>query len=125
MSKKSKLFKIIIFILFILLIVFLTIKVFPVFKNIFNEEGRLEFQKEIENFGVKGVLIILGLVVIQMFLMFLPVEPVEILAGMCYGSIGRTFSYVCWNYINSKFIILFNSKIWKEIHICNSFKRKN
>lgn len=112
MSKKTKIFKTIIFILFILLIVFLTIKVFPVFKNIFKEEGRIEFQKQIEELGIKGILVILGLIVIQMFLIFLPVEPVEILAGMCYGPWGGILIMYLRNYINCKFIIFIYSKIW-------------
>ncbi len=117
MNKKSKIFKITIFILFILLITFLTIKFFPIFKNIFNEEGRIEFQKKIEELGIKGFLVIVGLVVIQIFLIFLPVEPVEILAGMCYGPWGGLLTMYLRNYFNSKFSILICKKIWKEIYL--------
>lgn len=85
---KTKIFKILAFIVFILLIIFITIKVFPIFKNIFTLEGRIEFQNKIQNLGIKGVFVILALIFIQIFLLFLPIEPVELLAGMCYGTWG-------------------------------------
>lgn len=85
---KTKVFKICIFFIFVVAIIGLTFIVFPVFKNIFTPEGRIEFQNEIQNLGIKGMLVILGLMLVQTFLLFLPIEPVEVLAGMCYGGIG-------------------------------------
>lgn len=85
---KTKAFKILIFIVFIIVILGLTFVMFPIFKNIFTTEGRIEFQNEIQNLGIKGMLIIIGLMLVQTFLLFLPIEPVELLAGMCYGGIG-------------------------------------
>lgn len=85
---KVKILKKFIFVIFIILIVFLTIRVFPIFKNIFTVDGRIEFQNQINELGIKGVFVILALIVVQIFLMFLPIEPVELLAGMCYGTWG-------------------------------------
>ena len=66
----------------------ITIKVFPIFKNIATEEGRNTFKVNIENSGYQGVLMILGLMFTQMFFPILPGEPVELLAGMCFGTWG-------------------------------------
>ncbi len=85
---KAKILKKIIFVVFIISIIFLTIKVFPIFKNIFTVDGRIEFQNQINELGIKGFFVILALIVVQIFLMFLPIEPVELLAGMCYGTWG-------------------------------------
>lgn len=84
---KMKKFKLFIFIIFILSLVFFSIKIGPIFMNISTEEGRLNFQKEIINLGFEGVLIIIGLIFVQIFLVIMPGEPVEILCGMCYGPI--------------------------------------
>ncbi len=84
----NKIFKKLIFAVFIILIVFLTIKVFPIFKNIFTVDGRIEFKNQINELEIKGVFVILALIVVQIFLMFLPIEPIELLAGMCYGTWG-------------------------------------
>lgn len=90
MDKKSvKIFKIIMLVLVIGILFYLTIKLLPMFKNIATPEGRAEFKSTIENLGFKGIFVILGLMFAQMFLAFLPGEPVEILAGLCYGAIGR------------------------------------
>ena len=40
--------------------------------------------------GIKGYLIIIGLTIAQIFVAILPGEPIELLAGMCYGGIGGT-----------------------------------
>lgn len=86
--KKEQILKIGSLILVIALLIFLTIEVAPLFKNIATEQGRIEFKEEIENMGIKGIFIIIGLMIAQIFLVVLPGEPVEILAGMCYGPIG-------------------------------------
>lgn len=80
-------FKLLIFIIFILSLVFFSIKIGPIFMNISTEDGRLNFQQEIVKLGLEGVLIIIGLIFVQIFLVIMPGEPVEILCGMCYGPI--------------------------------------
>ena len=100
MDKKSvKIFKIVMLVLVVGILFYLTIKMLPTFKNIATLEGRAHFKDTIENLGFKGIFVILGLMFAQMFLAFLPGEPVEILAGLCYGSIGR---YV-YNFFRSIF----------------------
>lgn len=87
-KKKAKIFKIIMFIVAILLIIGIIIYLFPVMKNLSTHEGQLAFKSRIEESGILGFLILLGLQIAQIFLVILPGEPLEILAGMCYGAIG-------------------------------------
>jgi uncharacterized membrane protein YdjX (TVP38/TMEM64 family) len=87
-NSKMKILKTFIFILILLMMLIITIKVFPIFKNIATEEGRNTFKVNIENSGYQGVLMILGLMFTQMFFPILPGEPVELLAGMCFGTWG-------------------------------------
>lgn len=87
-KKKIKIFKIIISIITILLLIGLTLYLFPIISKLFTEAGRESFKVEIENNGTMGVFILLGLQMAQIFLPILPGEPIEILAGMCYGAIG-------------------------------------
>lgn len=87
-KKKAKIFKIIMFIVAILLIIGIIIYLFPVMKNLSTHEGQLAFKARIEQSGILGFLILLGLQIAQIFLVILPGEPLEILAGMCYGAIG-------------------------------------
>ena len=87
-KKKAKRFKIIMFIVAILLIIGIIIYLFPVMKDLSTHEGQLAFKARIEQSGILGFLILLGLQIAQIFLVILPGEPLEILAGMCYGAIG-------------------------------------
>lgn len=51
-------------------------------------EGRENLKIEIQQNGPNGILLLLGLEAAQIFLPILPGEPIEILAGMCYGTFG-------------------------------------
>lgn len=70
------------------ILVYATIKLYPFFKNINSTEGRLELKATIDSLGYKGSLLVILLVIIQLLLAFIPGEPVEIIAGMCCGTIG-------------------------------------
>ncbi len=89
MSRKNKvkLFKIILAIFVFLLIIGMIGYLFPVMKNLSTREGQNAFENKVENSGVYGLLLLFGLQVAQIFLIIVPGEPVEILAGMCYGGL--------------------------------------
>ena len=111
---KVKIFKFLIFILFLVVVTFFAIKMLPIFKNLSTETGRIEFQKEIEELGFQGVLILLGLIFIQMFVAFLPGEPIELLAGMSYGAIGGLIVIYVGVFISTFFIYFLVKKFGKD-----------
>ena len=90
MSKKAKTFKYFLMIIVIALLVGLIIYLFPLVKNLSTPNGQVEFKNHIENMGVLGLLALFGLQFAQIFLIIIPGEPIEVLAGMCYGGIGGT-----------------------------------
>lgn len=93
-KKKAKIVKIIMLIIFIIIMALLTAKLFPLFKDISTEEGRLNFKQEIESLGYEGMLIIIGLIIVQIFLPILPGEPVEVLARNVLWANRRTNSCI-------------------------------
>ena len=88
MSKKTKTFKYLLMIIVIVLIIGLIIYLFPVIRNLSTPEGQLDFKNQVANMGILGYLALFGLQFAQIFLFILPGEPIEILAGMCYGGVG-------------------------------------
>ena len=90
MSRKNKvkIFKILVMILVIVLLIGITIYLVPVMKNLSTTEGQLDFKNRVSDSGIFGFLTLFGLQVAQIFLFILPGEPIEILAGMCYGGFG-------------------------------------
>ena len=61
---------------------------YPIMKELLKTEGRENLKIEIQQNGPNGILLLLGLEAAQIFLPILPGEPIEILAGMCYGTFG-------------------------------------
>ena len=109
-----KIIKLISFFMFIGIIVFLTIKTYPFFQKIMTEAGREEFRDYIRNFGAFGIIIICGVELIKMFLVVLPEEPIEILAGMCYGSIGGLLVMSLAIFTSNYVIFYFSRKFGKS-----------
>ena len=90
MSRKNKvkILKIILLIIVVLLFLGLVIYLAPVMKDLSTLEGQMKFKEKISQMGIWGILLLFSLQLAQIFLIVLPGEPMEILAGMCYGSIG-------------------------------------
>ncbi len=113
-NNKVKIFKLFVFILLLLILLWLTLKILPIFKDILTEEGRINFKNEIQNMGVLGIFTIIGLMIIQVFLAILPGEPVELLAGMCYGTIGGLLIIYVGSIISTSIIFLAVRKFGRE-----------
>lgn len=87
-QKKSKIIKIIIFVIIILFLIGFTIYLYPIMQELFKPQGRENFKIKIQESGFVGILMLLGLQFAQIVFPVLPGEPIEILVGMCYGTIG-------------------------------------
>lgn len=90
MSRKNKvkILKILMLVIAIIIIVGIFIYLIPVMTNLSTPEGQAEFKEKVNSSGFLGLLSLFGLQLAQIFLIILPGEPVEILAGMCYGGVG-------------------------------------
>lgn len=84
--KKNDVRKYIVLSIIIVLLVVCTIVFFPVFKEFADEEKRMQLVNFIRSKGVFGVLILLGLQVLQVVVAFIPGEVVEVVAGILYGT---------------------------------------
>lgn len=62
----------------------------PIMKDISTKEGQIQFKAKIDSLGPWGIVVLFLLEVAQIFLVIIPGEPIELLAGMCYGTIGGT-----------------------------------
>lgn len=87
---KAKMLKLVALILVISILVIATIYMAPIIKEINTVEGQTQFKEKITNSGVTGVLMLFGLELAQVVLAILPGEPIELLAGICFGPIWGT-----------------------------------
>ena len=69
-----------------------TIYLIPLISELNTAEGQEAFKDKISSSGFLGVLMLFGLQFAQIFLFIIPGEPIEILAGICYGQIWGTAS---------------------------------
>lgn len=92
MSRKNKvkIFKIILMILVIAIFIGVIIYMFPVMKDLSTREGQIAFRDRVESSGFLGMLSLFGLQIANIFLIVVPGEPIEIIAGMCYGAFWGT-----------------------------------
>lgn len=122
MSKKTKIFKLVLLGIVLTIAIAVTAYLIPVIKELGTPEGQQAFQTRINDSGFLGVLMLFGLQFAQIFLFIIPGEPIEILAGVCYGSLWGTvfvmvsaaiisaFIYVLVHKLGRKFIYDFVSK---------------
>ena len=89
-NNKVKMLKLIALILIIAILLIATIYMIPIIKQINTPEGQAQFKEKITQSGIIGILIIFGLELSQIILAILPGEPIEILAGICFGPIWGT-----------------------------------
>ena len=87
---KTVVFKKIVSIIFIVLLIGLLIYLVPLFKELLTEAGRENFKQSIDDLGIFGIFLLFALQFAQIFLVVIPGEPIEILAGMCYGAVWGT-----------------------------------
>ena len=111
---KIKAFKIILTILAVATITGILIYLFPVIKEISTTEGQLAFKDKVDGLGIWGILLLFGLQAAQVFLFIIPGEPIEILAGMCYGTVWGTVFIIVSNLIISCAIFLMVRKFGKK-----------
>ncbi len=113
-NNKFKIFKIILTIMAFALIIGIIVQLFPLIKNLSTIEGQIEFKQKVENSGIFGMLSLFGLQVAQIFLIIVPGEPIEILAGMCYGGFWGTVFILFSAFIISTTIFLLVRKFGKK-----------
>ena len=115
MEKNSrKAFKIIMLILIIAIIVAIICYLFPVVKDLSTPEGQVAFKEKISSSGILGFLMLFGLQFAQIFLFVIPGEPIEILAGICYGPVWGTIFVMISAAIITLFIYLLVHKFGRK-----------
>lgn len=113
-NKKVKIFKIFLLIVVVSLIIGMIAYIFPVIKGLSTLEGQVAFRDKVQNTGIYGMLSLFGLQAAQIFLVIVPGEPIEILAGMCYGAIGGAIFIMISAFIISATIFLLVKKLGRK-----------
>lgn len=122
-KKRISFVKIILFMFVLIAFVGMIAYLFPVMKDLSTHEGQIAFKERIDNSGIFGFLTLLGLQFAQIFLVIVPGEPLEILAGMCYGAVGGTL-FILFSVALSTAIVFGLVRKYGKRFIYQSFDQK-
>lgn len=116
MSKKNNvgIFKIILAVIVVIITIAIINYLLPVMKELSTIKGQVEFKQRVDDSGIFGVLALFGLQLAQIFLIIIPGEPIEILAGMCYGAVWGTVFCVISSAVISGMIFLLVRKLGRK-----------
>lgn len=98
-------------------------KLAPFMKDLSTTEGQVAFKERIDSMGFGGLLLLLGLQVLQILLVVLPGEPFEVLAGMCYGAWGGCLFITASVFITTT-IIFFTVRKLGHKYLYNFFEKE-
>jgi len=118
--------KIVKIVLTMVIVIGLTIflwKLAPLMTELSTKEGQVAFKNKISDMGFLGILLLLGLQILQILLVVLPGEPFEVLAGMCYGTWGGTLFITISVFITTTVIFFTVRKLGKK-YLYNFFKKE-
>lgn len=125
-EKNAKATKIIVFIITFGIIGFFMIYFADFFISLTSLEVRQELRNQVSQMGIWGWFLVFGIQFVQVFIAFLPSEPVELLMGMIYGTwgglwvglvgvfLGTIFSYYLAKWVGVPFFKLFIKKNYFE-----------
>lgn len=121
---KTKIFKTTLTIIVLILIISVLVYLFPIIRDISTKEGQIKFKETMGNSGIVGFFALFGLQFAQIFLVIIPGEPIEILAGMCYGSFLGTIFIMISAMVISTFVFFLVRKYGKKFvyNFCNKEK---
>ena len=69
-------------------LILLCIWLFPYVLSLQDEAVRAQFEAYIDNLGIWGFFVMLGIQILQVIIAIIPGEPVEIISGVLYGGFG-------------------------------------
>ena len=118
-----KLLKVTLLIAVIVIFIGAIIYLMPIMKEISTKEGQMMFKEKIDALGISGILLLFVLQLAQIVLVILPGEPIEVLAGMCYGTVGGTIFICASVFITTTFIYFLVKKYGKKL-LYQSFKKE-
>ncbi len=116
-TKKAKWIKGILFLVVIAIAITMIVYLAPIMKQISTQEGQQAFKQKVDESGFLGMLMLFGIQFAQIFLIILPGEPLEVLAGMCYGSIWGTVFVLASAGIITTAIVFLVRKLRKKLCI--------
>lgn len=121
---KKTVLKLLTIIISLAVLIFVVWEFYPLMKTLITQEGRGQFKQRISDMGFKGLIILYLIEAVQMIFVVLPGEPIEILYGMCYGSIGGAVLLTLAVFINTVIVYELVEKFGRKVLVFFFSKEK-
>lgn len=102
-------------ILFVGIVIGITAVLLPYFRKISDPVYQSEISKWVHQKGMFGVLMVVGIQILQIIIAVIPGEPVELLSGVLYGTIGGLALCLLGSLIGSLIIFLLSGHFGKKL----------
>ena len=112
---KKTVLKLLTIIISLAVLIFVVWEFYPLMKTLITQEGRGQFKQRISEMGFRGLVILYLIEAVQMIFVVLPGEPIEILYGMCYGSIGGAVLLTLAVFINTVIVYELVEKFGRKV----------
>ncbi|MDF2567092.1 MAG: associated Golgi protein-like protein [Oscillospiraceae bacterium] len=109
-NDKKSFIKFIVLAVLVIIVIVTSIKMFPWIISLKDESARNELRNFILSYGFWGWVITLGIQILQVLVAFIPGEPIEIIAGLIYGTWGGLLLCLLGSLIGS-IVIFFMVKL--------------
>lgn len=121
--KRKKILHIIWLILIAVIFIGIIICVCPIIKSLFTEEGRIAFKSKLDGMGTGKFFVLGGLQLLQILMVVIPGEPLEVMAGMCFGTFGGTVFILATVFVTTTIIFVLVRKFGKS-YVEHFFKKE-
>lgn len=121
--KRKKILHIIWLVLIAAAAIGLIIYVCPIISALLTEEGRLAFKMKLDSMGSGKIFVLSALQLLQILLVVLPGEPLEVMAGMCFGTVWGTIFILSTVFVTTTIIFVLVRRFGKS-YVEHFFKKE-
>ncbi len=118
-ADKKNFIKFLVLLLCLAVMVVVTIRLLPWAMSLRDAEARAAFTEQVAQWGVRGWFVMLGIQVLQVVIALIPGEPIEIISGMLFGTVGGTLTCLLGILIGT--VIIFCLVKWLGMGFLSTF----
>lgn len=121
--KKKTIFKYVFIVIILAVIMGIFIYLFPILKGLLTEEGRVAFKTKLDGLGAGKLCVMCALQLLQILLVVIPGEPLEVMAGMCFGTFFGTIFILATVFVSTTLIFVLVRRFGKS-YVEHFFKKE-
>lgn len=112
---KQQKIRIVVILIFVIVSIGATILLIPFVKFLSTEEGRYTISNVVDESGIFGPLLFILMQILQIVVAFLPGEPIEIIGGVLFGTVGGLIACLIGVFLGTTLVFFLVKKMGKPL----------